>query len=126
MGRKGVRKVKKGKGKGRKITNPYEIEMIKNKKKLQKKYFRFGGKYRAKVFHPLAFERGVYTVTVRRSGTEPNDRNTYLTQVMAKSSTSAYKKVINSPDFKRWKENLETRIKEGKERTDYPSKVMWW
>jgi len=116
-------KVKKGKE--RTTTNPYRIEMIKNKNKVQKKYFRLGSKYRAKVFHPLAFEHGVYTVTIRRSGTEPVDRNTYLTQVMAKSPINAYKKVINLPDFKRWKESLERRIKEGKERTDYRSKVPW-
>jgi len=117
--------VKNGKTKTFRSTNPYRIKMIKNNNKVQKKYFRLGSKYRAKVFHPLAFERGVYTVTIRRSGTEPVDRNTYLTQVMAKSPASAYKKVINLPDFKRWKENLERRIKEGKERTDYRSKVPW-
>jgi len=124
MVRKSVRNVKKGKE--RKTSNPYRIKTIKNKNKVQKRYFRLGSKYRAKVFHPLAFERGVYTVTIRRSGTVPADRNTYLTQVMAKSPESAFKKVINLPDFKRWKENLDKRIKEGKERTDYRSKVLWW
>jgi len=75
--------------------------------------------YSATVKHPSRFENGVYAVNIHRNGTIPVDRNRYFAQVTAKSPASAYTKVINTPDFKRWKENLEKRIKEGKERTDY-------
>jgi len=84
-----------------------------------RKIYYFGNKYTAKVFHPLAFEKSAYTVDIRKIGTSWNDRNEYFTQVMAKSPSSALKEVINTIDFKRWKENLEKRIKEGKEKTGY-------
>jgi hypothetical protein len=76
------------------------------------------------LFYPLAFEDGVYTVRIYRDGTLPYDRNTYSTMVTAKSPRDAYKKVINTPEFKRWKDDVEKRIKEGKERTDYSQEIL--
>jgi len=95
-----------------------QIYYLKDKKKrVITKIYYFGNKYTAKVFHPFAFEKGAYTVSIGKIGTSALDRNEYFTQVMAKSPSSALKEVINTPDFKRWKENLEKRIKEGKEKT---------
>ena len=84
----------------------------------QKKYFHLENKYSAEVFHPRAFEDGVYTVRIHRDGIPQTDENTYSTMVDAKSPIDAYEMVINTPKFKRWKEDVEKRIKEGKERTD--------
>jgi len=89
------------------------------------KHYHLEKKYSAVVFHPLAFEDGIYTVRIHRDGTLLTDRNTYSTMVTAKSPIDAYKKVINTPKFKRWKDDIEKRIKEGKERTDYSEK-LWW
>ena len=96
-------------------------EQKKENKKMdtEKKYYHLEKKYSAEVFHPLAYEDGVYTVRIYRDGTIPVDRNIYFTMVTAKSSRDAYEMVINTPKFKRWKEDVEKRIKEGKERTDW-------
>jgi len=97
-----------------------EIKKDENKEMdTQERHYHLENKYDAVVFHPLAFEDGVYTVNIDRDGTIPVDRNRYSTMVEAKSSKDAYEMVINTPQFKKWKEDVEKRIKEGKERTDW-------
>jgi len=108
----------KGEIKNKKKRVVTQVDYFENKKeRVVTKIYYFGNKYTAKVFHPLAFEKGVYTVSIGKIGISSLDRNIYFTQVMAESQLSAFKKVINTPDFKRWQENLEKRIKEGKEKT---------
>jgi len=72
--------------------------------------------YSAKTYH---LGGNNYQVSIHRNGTAPVGRNKYITYVTAKSPASAYTKVINTPDFKRWKRAIQARIIEGKERTDY-------
>ena len=102
-----------------KKRNKIKGSKLNKKARVLWKIYYLGNKYTARVFHPLAFEKGVYTVDIRKIGTSWVDRNEYFTQVMAKSPLSAVKKVINTPDFKRWQEYLEKRIKAGKEKTGY-------
>jgi len=104
------------------IKKDNEIKEV--KKDATRKVYHTGN-YIASVFHPLAFEDGAYTVSINRDGVIPSYNNTYFTQVMAKSPASAFKEVINTPNFMKWKDDLEKRIKEGKVRTDYHSKYTW-
>jgi len=93
-----------------------------NKKaRLKRKVWWKESNYSAKTRH---LGGNNYQVSIHRNGTAPVGRNKYIAYVTAKSPASAYTKVINMPDFKRWKRAIQARIMEGKERTDYRSKIV--
>ncbi len=76
------------------------------KRMLQRRSYK-KGEYKASVFHPLAFEDQVYAVSISRKPKTRDyylDRDRFFTQEEASSSREAYKKVLNSRDFKYWKE----------------------
>ncbi len=71
------------------------------RKRLQRHHYRKGD-YRARVFHPLAFEDQVFAVNITKQPNHATDKNTFFTQEEASSSREAYMKALNSREFKQW------------------------